>query len=71
MKSNKDTAIRILLIALCALFVILYAASKIHFPTGYGNIEEYLRAHSVYLVALGAVAFSIWLIETIRRRRDR
>jgi hypothetical protein len=69
MKSN--TAIRILLIALCALFVVLYAASKIHFPTKYGSIEEYLRAHSVYLVALGATAFSIWLIETIRRRRDR
>jgi hypothetical protein len=69
MKSN--TAIRILLIALCALFVVLYAASKIHFPTKYGSIEEYLRAHSVYLVALGATAFSICLIETIRRRRDR
>ena len=69
MKSN--TAIRILLIALCALFVVLYAASKIHFPTKYGSIEEYLRAHSVYLIALGATAFSIWLIERIRRRRDR
>jgi hypothetical protein len=27
----------------------------------YGSIEEYLRAHSVYLVALGAIAFSIWV----------
>jgi hypothetical protein len=69
MKSDK--AIRISLIALCALFVVLYAASKIHFPTRYGSIEEYLRAHSVYLVAIGATALSIWLIETIRRMRHR
>ena len=69
MKSDK--AIRILLIALCALFVVLYTASKIHFPTRYGSIEEYLRAHSVYLVAIGATALSIWLIDTIRRMRHR
>jgi hypothetical protein len=66
-----DTAIRVLLIALWALFLVLYMASKIHFPTRYSSVEEYLRAHGTYLVALGAIAFSIWLIETIRRRRDR
>jgi hypothetical protein len=69
MKSN--TAVRILLIVLCALFFVLYVASKIHSPVEYSSVKEYLRAHSIYLVALGATAFSIWLIETIRRRRDR
>jgi hypothetical protein len=69
MKSDK--AIRISLIGLCALFVVLYAAAKFHSPTRYGSIEEYLRAHSVYLVALAATGFSIWLVGTIRKRRNR
>jgi hypothetical protein len=38
-----------------------YTRRVSHFPTGYGGIEEYLRAHGVYSVAFGATAFSIWV----------
>jgi hypothetical protein len=69
--SEINTKIRILLIVLCALFLVLYVASKMQFPMGYSSVEEYLRAHSVYWVALGATAFSIWLVERIRGRRNR
>jgi hypothetical protein len=40
-----------------------YTRRASHFPTGYGGIEEYLRALSVYSVAFGATAFSIWLVD--------
>ena len=63
--------IRILLVILCVLFVVLYAAGKLHFASGYASIEDYLRAHSIYWVALAATAFLIWGLEVIRRRRDR
>jgi VanZ family protein len=63
--------IRILLVVLCVLFVVLYAASMLHFPTRYANIEDYLRAHGIYWVAMAVTAFSIWVVEAIRRRRDR
>jgi hypothetical protein len=68
---KSNTAIHTLLIVLGALFLVLYVASEIHSPMKYSSIGEYLRAHGVYLVALGATAFSIWLVERIRRRRNR
>jgi hypothetical protein len=67
---KSNTAIRTLLIVLCILFLVLYVASKMHLPMGYSSVEKYLRAHSIYLVALGATAFAIWLVERIWRRRN-
>ena len=41
--------------------------SRESFPAGYGGIEEYLRAHSVYSVALEPL-HSIWVVDALSTR---
>jgi hypothetical protein len=62
-------AVRISLSVLCALFLALYIASKIHFFTRYDplRVGSFFREHKVYWVAMAATAFSIWLIERFRQ----
>ena len=66
---NIKGAVRISLAVLCVLFLALYVASKIHFFTRYDplGIGGFIREHRIYWVAMAATAFSIWLIERVRR----
>jgi hypothetical protein len=65
MKATVHTSLTVL----CILFLALYIASKIHFFTRYDplGIGGFIREHTVYWVAMTATAFSIWLIERLRR----
>jgi hypothetical protein len=62
-------SVRISLSVLCALFLALYIASKIHFFTRYDplGVGGFVREHRVFWVAMAATAFSIWLIERFRQ----
>jgi len=57
--------LRIGLICLWVLGLALYIAAKLNFFTGYFRLgtAAYVREHSVYWVALAAIAFAVWLIE--------
>jgi len=57
-------AVRKFSAALCALFLLVYILAKIDFFTQYFQlqVEDYLRKHSVYWVAMAAIAFIIWLL---------
>ncbi len=61
---NATKTARVILAVLWGLFLALYVASKIHFFTRYDplGVASYVREHSIYWVALAAVAFLIWLV---------
>lgn len=59
------SVVRTLSGTLGAILLLVYILAKIDFFTRYSNsnVGEYVRGHSVYWVAMAAIAFVIWFIE--------
>jgi hypothetical protein len=50
---------------LWVLLLIVYVAAKVNFFTRYSpnGVADYLRQHSVYWLAMAAIAFTMWVVQ--------
>ncbi len=61
---------RLLLAALCGVFLVVYVFAKVDFFSHYfeAGPAEYLRRHSIYWLAMAGIAFLLWFVEGLFSR---